>query len=65
VGDGVFIGCNANLIAPVTIEPRSYVAAGSTITQTVPGGALAVARGRQRNVEGWMERKFGSEEDGE
>jgi len=65
VGDGVFVGCNANLIAPVTIEPRSYVAAGSTITQTVPGGALAVARGRQRNVEGWMERKFGNREDGE
>ncbi len=65
MGDGAFVGCNSNLIAPVTIEPHSYVAAGSTITKTVPGGALAVARGRQRNIPGWMERVFGSKEDGE
>jgi bifunctional UDP-N-acetylglucosamine pyrophosphorylase/glucosamine-1-phosphate N-acetyltransferase len=59
VGDRVFVGCNANLIAPVVVETDSYVAAGSTITATVPSGSLAVARARQRNVEGWFSRRFG------
>ena len=59
IGDGAFIGCNANLIAPIEIEPRSYVAAGSTITKKVPGGSLAVARARQKNIMGWFERRFG------
>lgn len=59
IGDGAFIGCNANLIAPVTVEAGAYVAAGSTITRPVPGGALGVARARQRNVEGWRARKLG------
>jgi bifunctional UDP-N-acetylglucosamine pyrophosphorylase/glucosamine-1-phosphate N-acetyltransferase len=57
VGEGVRIGCNANLIAPVRIESHSAIAAGSTITENVPSGALAVARARQENVEGWMERR--------
>ena len=61
IGDAAFVGCNANLIAPVTIEPRAFVAAGSTITASVPPGALAVERARQRNIEGWRERKFGPE----
>ena len=61
IGDDAFVGCNANLIAPVTIEPRAFVAAGSTITAPVPAGALGVERARQRNVEGWRERKFGPE----
>jgi bifunctional UDP-N-acetylglucosamine pyrophosphorylase/glucosamine-1-phosphate N-acetyltransferase len=59
VGDRAFIGCNSNLISPVTIEPDAYVGAGSTITKTVPGGALAVARAEQRNIEGWRKRRFG------
>lgn len=59
IGDGSFVGCNANLIAPVKLEANAYVAAGSTITQDVPGGALAVGRARQRNVEGWRQRRFG------
>jgi bifunctional UDP-N-acetylglucosamine pyrophosphorylase/glucosamine-1-phosphate N-acetyltransferase len=59
IGDGAFVGCNANLIAPVEVEPGSYVAAGSTITKQVPAGALSVARARQRNIEGWVERRFG------
>ena len=59
IGDGAFVGCNANLIAPVTVEPDGYVAAGSTITTTVPGGALGVGRARQRNIEGWRARRFG------
>jgi bifunctional UDP-N-acetylglucosamine pyrophosphorylase/glucosamine-1-phosphate N-acetyltransferase len=58
VGDRAFIGCNSNLIAPVTIEPDAYVGAGSTITKTVPSGALGVARAEQRNIEGWRKRRF-------
>jgi bifunctional UDP-N-acetylglucosamine pyrophosphorylase/glucosamine-1-phosphate N-acetyltransferase len=57
VGADAFVGCNANLIAPVRIGARGYVAAGSTITDPVPDGALAVARERQRNVEGWADRE--------
>jgi bifunctional UDP-N-acetylglucosamine pyrophosphorylase/glucosamine-1-phosphate N-acetyltransferase len=58
IEDGSFVGCNSNLIAPVTLAPDSYVAAGSTITKDVPTDALAVARARQRNVEGWRKRFF-------
>ena len=57
VGDRAFVGCNVNLIAPVTVEADSYVAAGSTITTDVPADALAVARARQRNIEGWVTRR--------
>ena len=48
VGDDVFIGSNSNLVAPVTIESGSFIAAGSTITDDVPGG-MAIARARQVN----------------
>jgi bifunctional UDP-N-acetylglucosamine pyrophosphorylase/glucosamine-1-phosphate N-acetyltransferase len=57
IGAGAFIGCNANLIAPLSIEANSFIAAGSTITQDVPTDALAVGRARQRNVEGWVTRR--------
>ncbi len=56
IGDHAFIGCNTNLIAPVTLGEGAYTAAGSTITEDVPADALAVARARQRNVDGWAER---------
>ena len=59
IGDGAFVGCNANLVSPVTVEPRGFVAAGSTITKDVPEDALAVARDKQRNIEGWVARKEG------
>jgi len=59
IGDGAFIGCNANLVSPVEIAPRGFVAAGSTITKDVAEDALAVARGKQRNIEGWVARKEG------
>ena len=59
IGDGAFIGCNANLVSPITIAPRGFVAAGSTITKDVPEDALAVARDKQRNIEGWVARKEG------
>lgn len=54
IEDGVFIGCNANLVAPVTIGKGAYVAAGSTITTDVPGEALAIARASQVNKENYV-----------
>ncbi len=53
IGDRVFVGSNTNLIAPVKIEDDSFIAAGSTITDDVPRGSLAIARERQINKEGW------------
>lgn len=56
IKDNVFIGCNSNLIAPVTVEEDAYVAAGSTITKNVPKDALAIARSKQTNKEGYASR---------
>lgn len=53
IGDGVFIGSNSNLVAPVKIEDGAYVAAGSTITENVPAKGLAIARARQTNKTDW------------
>jgi bifunctional UDP-N-acetylglucosamine pyrophosphorylase / glucosamine-1-phosphate N-acetyltransferase len=57
VGERAKIGCNANLVAPIEIEPGAFVAAGTTVTKPVPTGAIAVSTGRQRNLEGWAERR--------
>jgi len=57
IEDGAFIGSDATLVAPVKIGRGAYVAAGSSITDDVPAGALAIARGRQENKEGWVERR--------
>ena len=57
VKDGAFIGSNSNLVAPVTIEEYGYIATGSTITNDVPKGALAIARERQVIKEGWVDKK--------
>ena len=57
IGDHAFIGCNTNLIAPVTVGDGAYIAAGATITKDVPPDALAVARARQENKEGWAARR--------
>jgi bifunctional UDP-N-acetylglucosamine pyrophosphorylase/glucosamine-1-phosphate N-acetyltransferase len=57
IGDGAFIGSNASLVAPVTIGAEATVAAGSTVTQDVPDQALGVARGKQRNLDGWVARR--------
>src|SRR6185295_3944450 len=51
--DGVFIGSDTQLIAPVRVGKGAYVAAGSSITEDVPPDALAIARGRQQNKAGW------------
>jgi bifunctional UDP-N-acetylglucosamine pyrophosphorylase/glucosamine-1-phosphate N-acetyltransferase len=57
VGDHVRIGSDTMLVAPVTIGDGAYTAAGSVITDDVPPGAMGVGRARQRNVEGWVERR--------
>lgn len=57
IGDNVFIGCNANIVAPVEVEDDAYIGAGSTITKKVPNGALALARTKQVNIEGWVDKK--------
>ncbi|MFC4803342.1 bifunctional UDP-N-acetylglucosamine diphosphorylase/glucosamine-1-phosphate N-acetyltransferase GlmU [Neobacillus sp. GCM10023253] len=56
IEDHVFIGCNSNLVAPVTIGEGAYVAAGSTVTKNVPGNALAIARAHQVNKENYVEK---------
>ncbi|NQX87369.1 MAG: bifunctional UDP-N-acetylglucosamine diphosphorylase/glucosamine-1-phosphate N-acetyltransferase GlmU [Halioglobus sp.] len=53
IGDGVFVGSNSTLVAPLNIEAEAFVAAGSTITSTVGEKDLAVSRARQRNIQGW------------
>ena len=58
LGDGVFVGCNANLVAPVTLADGSFIAAGSTITKDVSSHALGVARAKQREIEGWAARHW-------
>ncbi len=55
IGDDAFIGCNTNLVSPVTVNRGAYTAAGSTITDEVPEGALAIARSRQTVKEHWAE----------
>ncbi|MGG7059504.1 bifunctional UDP-N-acetylglucosamine diphosphorylase/glucosamine-1-phosphate N-acetyltransferase GlmU [Clostridium nigeriense] len=54
IGNNSFIGCNTNLVSPVTVEDNTYIAAGSTIVNDVKEGELAVARAKQRNIEGWV-----------
>ena len=57
LGHGVFIGSDAQLIAPVRVGKGAYVAAGTTVTDDVPAGALAIGRARQTNVPGWVARR--------
>lgn len=57
IDDDAFIGCNTNLVAPVHVGAGSYIAAGATITKDVPQDALAVARAKQENKEGWAKRR--------
>jgi bifunctional UDP-N-acetylglucosamine pyrophosphorylase / glucosamine-1-phosphate N-acetyltransferase len=57
VGDHVRIGSDTMIVAPAKIGDGAYTAAGSVITEEVPPGALAIARGKQRNVEDWVARK--------
>lgn len=56
IEDDAFVGCNSNLIAPVTVGKGSYVAAGSTINKDVPEDALSIGRARQTNKEGYAKK---------
>jgi bifunctional UDP-N-acetylglucosamine pyrophosphorylase/glucosamine-1-phosphate N-acetyltransferase len=57
IGDGVFVGSDSTLVAPVTVGDGAYVAAGSCITEDVPEGALALGRSRQVTKEGWATKR--------
>jgi bifunctional UDP-N-acetylglucosamine pyrophosphorylase / glucosamine-1-phosphate N-acetyltransferase len=57
IDEGAFIGSDATLVAPIRIGRDAYVGAGSCITEDVPQDALAVARGRQVNKEGWVKER--------
>jgi bifunctional UDP-N-acetylglucosamine pyrophosphorylase/glucosamine-1-phosphate N-acetyltransferase len=57
IEDGAFIGSDSQLVAPVRVGKGAYVAAGSSITEDVPSGSLAISRGKQINKEGWVEKK--------
>lgn len=57
VGANAFVGSNSVIVSPVDIGPGGFVAAGSTVTEDVPAGALAVARGRQHVSEGWAAKR--------
>jgi bifunctional UDP-N-acetylglucosamine pyrophosphorylase/glucosamine-1-phosphate N-acetyltransferase len=57
VGNGAFVGCNVNIVSPVTVGEGAYVAAGTTLTRDLPAGALAVGRAKQRVIEGWVKRR--------
>jgi len=57
IEDNVFVGSGTELVAPIKINKNSYIGAGSTITREVPEESLAIARAKQRNIEGWVKRK--------
>lgn len=57
IEDNAFIGCNTNLVAPVHVGQGAYIAAGSTITQEVPGDSLAIARARQTVKKQWAAKR--------
>lgn len=60
IGDRSFVGSNTNLVAPIVVGKDAYIAAGSTVNCNIPDNALAVARGKQRNIENWKKRKKAS-----
>jgi bifunctional UDP-N-acetylglucosamine pyrophosphorylase/glucosamine-1-phosphate N-acetyltransferase len=57
IKDHVFVGCNTNLVEPLTINENAFIAAGSTITENVPASALAIARERQTNKPEWRRKE--------
>ena len=57
IEDGVFVGTDSQLVAPVTVGKGAYVAAGQLITENVPAGALGIGRGKQVNKEGWADAR--------
>jgi bifunctional UDP-N-acetylglucosamine pyrophosphorylase/glucosamine-1-phosphate N-acetyltransferase len=61
IEDGAFIGSDTQLIAPVTVGEGAYVGTGTTVRENVPAGALAVSAGKQRNIEGWVQKRVKSQ----
>ena len=57
IEDGVFVGSDSQLVAPVTIGKGAYVGSGTTVRENVPAGALAVSGGKQRNITGGSRRR--------
>jgi bifunctional UDP-N-acetylglucosamine pyrophosphorylase/glucosamine-1-phosphate N-acetyltransferase len=57
IEDGVFIGSDSQLVAPVTVGKGAYVGSGTTVRENIPAGSLAVSAGKQRNIDGWVEKK--------
>ena len=57
IEDGAFIGCNSNIISPVTVGKDAFIAAGTNVSKDVPDDALAVARVRQNNLEAWVSKR--------
>lgn len=57
VEDGAFIGCNTNLVAPVHVGKEAYIAAGATVTEDIPAGAMHIARARGTTKEGWVDKR--------
>jgi bifunctional UDP-N-acetylglucosamine pyrophosphorylase/glucosamine-1-phosphate N-acetyltransferase len=53
IGDGVFVGSNSTLVAPVTVADQGFVGAGSTVTRDIDRAELGVSRAKQRNIQGW------------
>ena len=65
VKDNAFVGSNSNLVAPVIVEEDTFIATGSTITDDIPTGCLAIARERQVLKPGWVEKKRKKDEEAE
>lgn len=57
IGDGVFIGCNSNIVSPIKVGDGAYIAAGTTLTEDVPEDALAIGRSKATVKEGWADKK--------
>ena len=57
IGENVFVGCNTNLVPPVTVGDGAYIAAGTTVTRDVEPDALAIGRTRQENKPGWAKKR--------
>lgn len=59
IGDDAFLGSNVNIVSPITVENKGFLAAGSTITKDVKEGQLAIERAEQKNIDGYYKKKFG------
>ena len=57
IGDDCFVGCNTNFVSPINVGDGVYIAAGSTITEDIPENSLSIARARQVNKDGWMDKR--------